>query len=144
MEDELPVADRLKGRELRIEPLVEALSHFRHPPLLDHSAYTTCDAIVQDASRKGQTDAQSRERFTSERPFGDPLRLRPAGNDGDLQSAQDPLGVARHQPGMALAVAPQKLRAKRRQPLLDQPDAQLGPDRFVTRWDRADAVEKGA
>lgn len=144
MKDKLAVADRLEGRKLGIEPLIEPSSHFRHPPLLDHSGHATCDAIVQDASRKGQTDAQSRERRFAEWALGDPLRLRPAGNDFDLQGAENPLGVARHQPRMARRVASFQLVPQDSQAVRRKAASQLGANVLVARRDGADPGKQRA
>ena len=142
MKDKLAVADRLKGRKLGIEPLVEPSSHLRHPPLLDHSGHATCDAIVQDASRKGQTDAQSREGRSAERPLGDPLGKRLSRDDRYFQRAQNPLGVARHQPRVGRRIAAPQLLEEDRQPLRGEARPQLGPDGFVTGGDRADPLQE--
>ncbi len=144
MKDKLAVADRLKGRKLGIEPLIEPSSHFRHPPLLDHSGHATCDAIVQDASRKGQTDAQSRERRIAEWALGDPLRLRPTGDNFDLQRAQNPLGVARHQPRVARRVASFQLVPQGRQAVRCKTAPQLGANVLVARRDRTDPGKQRA
>ena len=142
MKDKLAVADRLKGRKLRIEPLIEPSSHLRHPTLLDHSGHATCDAIVQDASRKGQTDAQSRQRRAAERPLGDPFRLRLSRDDRHLQRAQDALGVARHQPGVGRRIAPGELGVEGTEPFRGEARPQLGANGLVAGRDRADPFEE--
>jgi hypothetical protein len=55
---ELPVTDRLERRQTRVPTSLQEPFDFPNPPHRDHRGDALRDAMVQDASREGQSDAE--------------------------------------------------------------------------------------
>src|SRR5437660_244839 len=75
---ELTVANRLERRRARVPAHPQEVLDLLHPPCCDHRRHSIRDAIVQDASRQRQTDAEGRNRRRREGAAGDPPGLRAA------------------------------------------------------------------
>jgi hypothetical protein len=120
--------ERWKGG---VEARIQKPRNLVYPTGSDHLPDASLDSIVQEGSRKRQSELDRREWLDPERPLGDPRGERAAGGYRHLECTQGPLAVPRIQASRGRRVSLLELAPQSRQALALEPPIELAPHRLI-------------